>query len=291
MPVSKQCEVCGKQFMAANARADTAKACSRACSGMLMASAYSAKRVKVECLKCGKPMEIPPSHAARGNGLYCSKDCHRLSQVGKRFTDKAELGNETMSSQGYVYERVGDHPFASRGRVFQHRLVIERMLAKSAPTHPFVVTVDGQPYLRPDIDVHHRNEVKTDNRPENLVACTKAAHKDMHAGKTPMAGEVWPTSGDEVETAPRLLLRHCQHCATPFTAKRSVVERGAGKFCSRKCLFDFTNPDGLPLMVPRSCQACGKEFIARRAKVLEGAAKFCSRDCSAKRLKTNQEIT
>lgn len=54
-----------------------------------------------------------------------------------------------INTNGYVYERVD----GQRQGMLQHRLVMERHL--------------GRP-LRPNESVHHKNGIKTDNRPRNL---------------------------------------------------------------------------------------------------------------------------
>lgn len=285
MPVQKLCSVCGKEFTAANARAETAKTCSRACKGQITTQAYEAQRVKRECLQCGDAISVSVGRAERGNGLYCTRACKNLGAIGKRFTELVDDGDEVHAITGYVYEYARKHPFASRGRVFQHRLVVESMMV-GAPGHHFLVEIAGRYYLKPGIDVHHKNEIKDDNRPENLIACTKAAHKDMHAGKTPMAGEVWPEQGDEIAASPRLLLRSCKQCGQGFTVKRSKAELGSGHFCSMTCFRQSQASSGLPAKIPKSCLVCGQGFIAERWQVLLGRGRYCSNPCRIKFLAT-----
>lgn len=68
---------------------------------------------------------------------------------------------------GYVQVRMPRHPNAVGGYVPEHRLVVERALGHT---------------LRWDAPVHHVNGIKTDNRPENLVACdSDSYHALLHA--------------------------------------------------------------------------------------------------------------
>ena len=75
-------------------------------------------------------------------------------------------GGRTRNN-GYVVLFMPDHPGAGASNyVFEHRLVMEKMLGRR---------------LRPGEVVHHRNHVKTDNRPENLeLFSTDYEHRQHH---------------------------------------------------------------------------------------------------------------
>jgi hypothetical protein len=63
-------------------------------------------------------------------------------------------GGKTKTNEGYVYVIQPNHPCTNaNGAVLEHRLVMERIIGR---------------YLRPEEIVHHINEKKDDNRPENL---------------------------------------------------------------------------------------------------------------------------
>lgn len=68
-------------------------------------------------------------------------------------------GGRLKRRDGYISVHTPDHPNANGdGRVLEHRLVMEQMLGRR---------------LRPFENVHHRNGVRDDNRPENLELWTK----------------------------------------------------------------------------------------------------------------------
>lgn len=68
-------------------------------------------------------------------------------------------GGRTLNTGGYVHVYAPDHPKHSKDNyVLEHVLVMERGLGR---------------YLYPGERVHHRNGIKTDNRPENLELWVK----------------------------------------------------------------------------------------------------------------------
>jgi hypothetical protein len=86
-----------------------------------------------------------------------------------------------LHSSGYIMIPTKGHPFGgTRSAVMEHRLTMENHLREHQPGSPFLIRVDGVAYLRPDIEVHHINGVKDDNRIENLQPMTKAEHCALH---------------------------------------------------------------------------------------------------------------
>lgn len=71
-----------------------------------------------------------------------------------------------MPPPGYVVEYASDHPHASKsGHMFQHRLVMECVLGR---------------LLEPGEIVHHLDECKWNNHPDNLALRTHASHAQEH---------------------------------------------------------------------------------------------------------------
>ena len=237
--VEKTCAACGTFFEVWPNRAETAKYCSPQCRDSTNATRYAAGRPQLKCVICGKGFECPPSHAARRKSC-CSRACaaelSRRRPVPNGPDHFSWKHGKPLHSSGYLLSYADDHPFALHGRyVFEHRLIAEAWMRDKAPDHHFLVEVDGVKYLRPEVEVHHRNENKRDNRITNLLVCTQQAHRSIHNGKPPMEGEVWPPVQGQVPFQPYRVECTCRQCGAVFTVKRSTVERGGGKYCTRAC--------------------------------------------------------
>ncbi len=74
-------------------------------------------------------------------------------------------GGKYMDDKGYIRVLRPKHPYANRGYVYEHRLVMEAYLGR---------------YLEPWETVHHINEIKIDNRLDNFFLTTPDEHSAIH---------------------------------------------------------------------------------------------------------------
>ena len=80
-------------------------------------------------------------------------------------------GGKYIDDKGYVRVLMPEHPANIKGYIYEHRALYERYLER---------------YLNRWESVHHINEVKADNRLENLFLCSIQEHSAIHReGKRP----------------------------------------------------------------------------------------------------------
>lgn len=215
------CKECSKEFKVSPSRANTAVYCSKGCADLNRSDMMPKKRVSKVCPCCGVTFEVPECHIDRRK--YCSNECRnrdqsylaaqseRMSRDGNPMWN----GGSTFHSNGYLYEFAHEHPFASNGYVFQHRLVMEAHLKSNHPDSPFLVMIGETLYLSPNYVVHHKDENKTNNAIENLECMTASDHRSHHANKL---GRVI----------------RCKTCGKAFYVKKCRLHKA--KYCSIACL-------------------------------------------------------
>ncbi len=86
--------------------------------------------------------------------------------------------SDRNKDKGYYMIRMPDHPNAGKnGYVFEHIAV--------------ALKAAGREKLEPFECVHHINFVRTDNRPNNLLICTKDKHREYHGKLENVVGELF----------------------------------------------------------------------------------------------------
>lgn len=160
MPIFKNCLVCNKEFRTrlSKIKEGNGKFCSRKCYHFSDKGRQRKEYLMVNCLRCQKQFRTFPSRVKSNLSKYCCKKCsYRRKEM-------------FITWHGYVYILKPSHPQSNkRGYVLEHRLVCEKHLNR---------------FLEPQEHVHHINEIRNDNRIENLaVFKNKGYHCAFHRWK------------------------------------------------------------------------------------------------------------
>lgn len=107
-------------------------------------------------------------------------------------------GGKYIDDKGYVRVLRPEHPRNIKGYTYEHRLVMEAYLDR---------------FLEPWETVHHINEIKTDNRIENLFLCSYSEHSALHK------------EGYRPNEKTRNKMRDTVKKTKPHTMRRSATQR------------------------------------------------------------------
>lgn len=118
------------------------------------------QRVQHVCPNCGTTFEVIKAWAGRRK--YCNKACRDLGFIKNAVPGQWHNGKpKRYEGSGYIQVWEPDHPNTRHGWVFEHRLIMEKALGR---------------HLTRKEEVNHINEIKDDNRLENLEVLDKATH-------------------------------------------------------------------------------------------------------------------
>ena len=167
-----KCVLCGKVFL--RIRPST-KLCSRECYAKYRSKIYKGKKhpmwidgrysVSKKCIVCGK--KFIGEHIRKVCSTKCSAELKKTNGKGSR--NGMWKGGRTGGGENYFYVLMPKHPFANKAcYILEHRIVMEKIIGR---------------YLAKDEVVHHKNNIKSDNRPKNLQLMKKKEHDSYHSLK------------------------------------------------------------------------------------------------------------
>lgn len=162
------CKTCSKPFTSYN---PTPRFCSLGCRARAqspiadpetVARRYEAGETAEE-IAASLGVSLKPVWTALRRLDVQTRKAAKRNQRGQR--NHSWRGGMTRTGCGYVLVLNPDHPRANkRGYVAEHILVAETFYGPIPKTH----------------EVHHKNEVKHDNRPENLQVLPRGEHRRLH---------------------------------------------------------------------------------------------------------------
>ena len=137
---------------------------------------FRVEKFTVACEVCGKEMSRPKSQVEDKKYIVCSRKCFFTRIKGVNLSGFFKKGNKKekcinykdgkQMANGYVMVLLPEYPNATRkGYVYEHRVVMEQSIGR---------------YLDAKEVVHHINEVKTDNRIENLMLFKSVGEHTSH---------------------------------------------------------------------------------------------------------------
>lgn len=136
----------------------------------------------------------------------------KIAEARKKYRREKAItwkGGRRISANGYIELYIPEHHRARKnGYVFEHIVIAEKTLCRE---------------LKVNEQVHHKNKIKTDNRPENLQVLDASEHSKLHSTERKRKGKHLK----------------CIVCGKEFYRKPSHVERA--KCCSSKCVGHYTH--------------------------------------------------
>lgn len=137
-----------------------------------------------------------------------------------------------------------NHKKAINKFYYEHIIIMEKYIGRELKEHE---------------SVHHINEIKTDNRIENLFVCHRREHDKAHGMKTVSMYKLHPT----------WIKKICKHCGVEFYGYPSIMKNRVK--CRSTCK---------PIKVDKTCGWCAKIYTVPVIK--EHLWDYCSRLCRRK---------
>ena len=120
--------------------------------------------------------------------------------------------------------------------------------------------------------VHHKEEDKGNNDPDNLEAMPRKEHQRLHSTGRQGSDAQKAAASKTLESLRVPKPAKCIKCQADFV---STAAGDAGRFCSRPCLESWRCNKFTPEL--RDCLVCGGMYVAKKR-----FQRYCCKQCNAK---------
>ena len=177
------CQICKKRFKIYPYRKSISKFCSKECYWKNRINKHYPKLSQAkQGSKCSEETKKRMSITRKGKRMPFGTG-QKISKTKKKYfkfhpnalsgsKNPFWKGGKVKTADGYIFIYKPAHPFHNKNNyIREHRLIMEKILGR---------------YLKRSEIVHHRNGIRNDNRPENLVLCV--SNKNWHPCLCPKCG-------------------------------------------------------------------------------------------------------
>lgn len=150
--IKRNCRICSKEIEVQKYLIEKGfgKFCSEKCAGIA-----KRKRFETACAHCNKPLNLRLYKFKYSKLHFCDQQCHgQYKSLYMKMENSPSWQGGISINNEYAIVKSPDHPFSNKnGYIRRARIIIENYIGR---------------YLTKEEVPHHINEIKTDDRIENL---------------------------------------------------------------------------------------------------------------------------